>query len=126
MLKAWLAFYEAHRRDLTTGSFAPYGDRGHPDQIIENERAAFIYYGNRYTGALALGAGAETIHIVNASAQAGIDLRLTGVKSGDYRAEVSDLVLRYRRLPQDSYLGASARLQFDVPVGCILRLTRIP
>jgi hypothetical protein len=125
MLKAWLRFYENNREDLVRGNFAPYGNRDHPDQIIESARAAFVYYGNRYSGTLRLSQASEKVYVANASRAAGIDLRLAGLKSGNYRVEISDLYLKTAKGPLTVYLDENVRLQFDVPVGGLLILTRI-
>jgi hypothetical protein len=125
MLRAWLRFYQDHRLDLTRGNFIPYGDRDRPDQWIETARAAFIYYGNRYSGPVALGRGSETIYIVNASGSPGIDLQLEGVKAGTYRIKISDLYLQNTGGAFEMDLGERVGLELAVPVGCMLTLTRI-
>ncbi len=125
MLKAWLGFYEANRKDLTEGDFSPYGDRDHPDQFIEGQEATYIYYGSRKARPLILTKATDKIYIVNTSQSASIDLPITGLQSGDYQADISDLLLRNAGNPQVVSLHRSARLRFDVPVGCLLTLTRV-
>jgi hypothetical protein len=123
MLSAWLRFYEAHQKDLIEGEFEPYGNPNHPDQIIEGSRETFIYYGNGYNS-VRLTKPNERIYIVNASQSQGIDLNLTGIKPGHYIAVVSDLQLADRRTSQFSAPTDNARLAIDLPVGCLLTLTR--
>ena len=125
MLRAWLEFYENNKEDLTRGNFEPYGDRDRPDQLIEGSRATFIYYRNRYEGVVPLTRANDKIYVVNASSSAGIDLRLTGLKPGTYRALISDLYLNARKSTQLPGLAKHARLRMDVPVGCLLTLTRV-
>jgi hypothetical protein len=126
MLRAWLKFYESHKKDLVGGDFEPYGDRNRPDQLIEGSRATFIYYGNRYMGSVPLTKANSIIFVVNASSSAGIDLQLTGLKPGTYRAQISDLYLNVGKSILLSDLGESVRVRINVPVGCLLALTRVP
>jgi len=123
MLKAWLSFYEANRADLTSGRFSPYGDRDHPDQVIESARTTFIYYGNYSHRGLQLTQPADRLVLVNASRDNEVDLPVSGLNAGAYRAEISDLLLRTVHTHSVS-LGSNSRIQFEVPVGCIVTLTR--
>jgi hypothetical protein len=126
MLKAWLRFYEANKEDLTGGDFSPYGDRDRPDQFIQGDKATFIYYGNRYAGPVRLTRAANVLHIVNNSASPGIVLEIAGLNPGTYRAEISDLDLTNRSPARLVRLSSGPRLRFDVPVGCLLTLTKVP
>lgn len=125
MLKAWVGFYEANREDLVYGKFFPYGDRDRPDQWIAGSQTAFIYYGNRYPGIVYLDGSAEKIYIANASESSGIDLTLSGLKAGRYRAEISDSDLVNRRPALTRTLLPWSRLRYEVPVGCLLTLTHL-
>ena len=123
ILRAWIRFYETNKEDLVYGEFSPYGDRDHPDQLIEGKQATFIYYGNRYPGPVPLAQANGRIYVVNASESSGIDLDVVGLKVGWYRAEISDSRLRNRRHASTLMLESTSRLRFDLPVGCLLTLT---
>ncbi len=122
MLNAWLQFYESNKAGLTQGRFEPYGDRLHPDQKIIGSGTTYIYYGNRHAGPVESDSRSTRICIVNASATPGLDLSLSGVTSGWYKATISDLLLNPDVTLQPVHLSSSPHLQYDVPVGCILTL----
>jgi hypothetical protein len=126
MLKAWLRFYETNKEDLVGGVFSPYGDRDRPDQIIEGRQATFIYYGNRYSGPVQLTKTNDKYYLVNNSSTSGIDLLVSGMKLGRYKIEISDLDLQNRRPPIFVNYWTRPRLRFNVPVGCLLTLTKTP
>lgn len=126
MLRGWLDFYEANKEDLVGGDFHPYGDRDRPDQYIEGEHAAFVYYGNRYRGPVRFSKPVGRLHVVNASALSGIDLWVVGLEAGRYRAQISDLDLGNEIDSRSVQLSFSSRLRFEVPVGCLLTLVRMP
>ena len=125
MIRAWLAFYQRHRTALTGGTFRPYGDPNHPDQVTEGRRKAFIYYGHPSAGTLELDERNERVYIVNASESGTIDLQLRGLAPGDYAVETSDLLLKPRPASATVRLEAGERLRYDVAVGCLLTLTRL-
>ncbi len=125
MLRAWVAFYESNREDLVYGDFSPYGDRDRPDQLIEGQKATYIYYGNRFAGVVRLARAPRVVHVVNNSDSPGIQLTVHGLKEGKYSASVSDLTLQHRNRPVPVRLTEQAVLRFDVPVGCLLTLTPI-
>ncbi len=124
MLKAWLRFYNANRDDLVNGSFVPYGERDHPDQVIHGSQTSFVYYANHHRWPVQLVNARNKIYVANVSQSASIDLPLAGLVPGDYRVEISDLLLRNRGTPSIINLKQYARLKLDVPVGCLLTLTR--
>jgi hypothetical protein len=126
MLKAWLRFYETNKEDLVGGDFSPYGDRDRPDQYIEGRHATFVYYGNRYADPIRLTRSCDRLYVVNSSSSSGIELAVTGLQPGRYKAEISDLRLRNVQNPLFVNISVKPRFQFDVPVGCLLTLTRIP
>ena len=123
VMKAWLSFYERHRADLTGGAFRPYGDPNHPDQIIEGRNDAFIYYGHPAGRTLALTEKSDRIYVVNVSDSGTVDLALSGLVPGDYAVSVSDLLLQTTS-GSSAHLERDGRLQYHVPVGCLLTLTR--
>lgn len=129
MLRAWLEFYKVNRADLTSGEFEPYGSFNRPDQKIEGPQRTFIFYKSRYGGIVNLHRANARIYIVNASSVPGIDIRLSGLAGGRYQAEISDLYLRkageqtLEINPEISTDGAT-RIMLNVPVGCMLTLTR--
>jgi hypothetical protein len=124
MLKAWLNFYLRNKANLIGGTFEPYGDVNHPDQKIESPAATYIYYGNPFDGSVLLSTPSPQIVIVNASSSEGIDLRLSGLTPGPYRAEISDICLNPKKTFV-VFLRSDFHLQLDVEVGCLLTLTRI-
>ncbi len=124
MLKAWLRFYETNQADLTGGVFAPYGDRDHPDQLIEGRDTSFIYYSGRHEGPVPLKRSNQKIVIVNNSSTPWMDLSFNGLVAGEYRADITDLLLRGGRQISTLRLEQSSRLQREIPTGCLLRLTR--
>jgi len=126
MLRSWIRFYEENKEDLINGDFSPCGNRDQPNQIIEGNGIAFVYYGKPSAGRASLTKAADRIHIVNASQSASIDLPMAGLTSGDYRADVSDLMLRTTKEPTFVNLRTTSRLRFSVPVGCLLTLTLSP
>jgi hypothetical protein len=124
MLRAWLDFYLRNKSNLIGGTFEPYGDVNQPDQKIESPETIFIYYANPHDGGVSLRTPSPRIVIVNASPSPGIDLRLSGLTPGPYRAEISDIYLN----PQKTsvvFLRKDFRLELEVPVGCLLTLTRM-
>lgn len=125
-LRGWLEFYEANKEDLVGGDFRPYGDSRRPDQYIEGDRAAFVYYGNRYRGPVRFSRPVAQLHVVNASPLSGIDLWVIGLEAGRYRAQISDLDLGSEIDSRSVQLPFSTRLRFEVPVGCLLTLVRMP
>lgn len=126
MLRGWLDFYEANKGDLVGGDFRPYGDSRRPDQYIEGEHAAFVYYGNRYRGPIRFSKPIDRLHLVNASSLPGIDLWVIGLEPGRYRAQISGLDLGGETDSRSVQLSFSSRLRFEVPVGCLLTLVRMP
>jgi hypothetical protein len=124
MLKAWLNFYLNNKSNLIGGTFEPYGDVNQPDQKIESPEATYIYYSNPHESSVSLGTPSPRIVIVNASPLPGIDLRLSGLTPGVYRAEISDVYLN-RQKTSVVFLRSDFHLDLEVPVGCLLTLTRL-
>jgi hypothetical protein len=123
MLKAWIEFYERNRVDLTTGEFQPYGDLNHPDQVIERGHRAYVYYAHPSPAELDLAHRAYRVTIVNASTSSSLALTVNGLMPGPYEATISDRFLTPDQ-PRSLVLQRSSTLRFDVPVGCLLTLSR--
>jgi hypothetical protein len=124
ILTAWLDFYLRNKSNLIGGTFEPYGDVDQPDQKIESPAATYIYYSNPHDGSVSLSTPSPRIVIVNASPSPGIDLRLSGLTPGPYRAEISDIYLN-RQKTSVVFLRSDFHLDLEVPVGCLLTLTRM-
>jgi len=125
MVKSWLDFYEAHKTELTAGRFSPYGDVNHPDQVIENASATFVYYGHPSNSTLALTARPEQLFVVNASSSESLRLDLSGLDTGEYQVWTTNLLLERQLIQSTQWFEKTrARLDYEVPVGGLLILTR--
>ena len=126
MLRSWLRFYEENKEDLVWGDFSPYGNRDRPDQFIEGQQAVFIYSGSSQFKTVRLKNPSAKLYMVNTSTAPNIDLLVMGMGGGNYRLEISDLLLRNQENPAVLNLRNNNRLRLEIPTGCLATLTRIP
>ena len=125
MLKSWLDFYEANKTELTAGTFSPFGDVNHPDQVIENASATFVYYAHPSDLTLALTQKPEKLYVVNASNSHSLELELSGLDTGEYRVSATNPFLEPQLIQSTQWFeNARARLDYEVPIGGLLILTR--
>jgi hypothetical protein len=65
MIKAWVRFYRAHKMDIATGKFSPFGELNMPNHKIEGQGRTYAYIRNLNFSQLA--AGGKTVFLMNAT-----------------------------------------------------------
>jgi hypothetical protein len=92
-LKAWLAFYEEHRANLTTGEFRPFGDEYHyPEMMVSRGDTSYAWVSRWETGRIPFPEGTRHAYLFTClprdeSFIARLDItHVTGLVPGRYRA----------------------------------------
>jgi hypothetical protein len=127
MLRQWLAFYQAHRRELVNGTWRPLEFDPHYSTIaIEGKQETFIGLFKDTPGQVALGAAApERVFLFNATGSPSVRTRLSGI-TGPYEGTVYDAFLR--EIGPGGVVQTERGVEIDaqVPEGGMLRLSRLP
>ncbi|MFH1009185.1 MAG: alpha-galactosidase [Candidatus Latescibacterota bacterium] len=125
MLRAWIAFYRAHRKELTQGIWRPLEFDPHYSTIaIEGERETFVGFFKDTPGQVALTkSGPDRIYLINATGSDSVRTRLSGIR-GHYQATVCDPFLR-ESMPSAVETSADGlEIDKNIPEGGMLSLTR--
>lgn len=125
MLRQWLAFYTAHRKELASGRWRPLEFDPHYSTIaIEGDHETFIGFFKDTPGEVSLSAHSpERIYLVNATGSSSVRTHLRGI-IGDYQAVIRDLFLREIGPGRVETTEHGLEVRGEIPEGGMLCLVR--
>lgn len=123
MLRGWMAFYRAHRKELTRGTWRPLEFDPHTSTIaIEGERETFVGFFKDTPGQVVLTATSpERIYLINATGSSSVRTRLSGIR-GTYEATVCDPFLREMGPGSVEVTEQGVEIEEEIPEGGMLCL----
>ena len=134
LLKAWSAWYEAHRKDLIHGRYRPFGMEhtlGGPVAVmppnvrIDSPPAVYLWIGPIVCDGVDLESGTRTAHVLNQRSGVLPSLRLRGLRPGKWRVTASDIYHQERESRVLNVGGPEASFDLGLGEGETARIERL-
>ncbi|MDO8587774.1 MAG: alpha-galactosidase [Armatimonadota bacterium] len=127
VIRAYLDFYHAHKRDLMKGDFRPVGNGPeHPNFFVQGRKATYLYSATPAMPKIEMKRSTGAVYLFNGGDGSGISLDIDGLPPGRYSWVARDARFRFVSGGDIDVNSGGLIWNAPAPVGGTVELRRIP